>query len=207
LAQFVSTQTGIAIDPIGTPEAPTPSAPDPSGPLRPEAKKLLSAALSQDKPAPDIKGRKIALLGGEGVDGGQLVQVKKTLIAEGCVVELVAAHAGAITDSKGTRQKVNRAAANAPSVIYDGVMVLGGESAAALSQSGLALHFVNEAFRHGKPIAFLAEGSLVREAAHLPETSAEEGVLTVERADTIEPFLRAIRQHRFPRRLVEKVPA
>jgi catalase len=207
LAQFVSAQTGIAIDPIGTPEAPTPSAPDPSGPLRPEAKKLVSAALSQDKPASGIKGRKIALLGGEGVDAGQLEQVKKSLIAEGCVVELVAAHAGVITDSKGTKQKVNRAAANAPSVIYDGVMVLGGESAAALSQSGLAVHFVNEAFRHGKPIAFLAEGGLVREAAQLPETNADDGVITIERSDAIAPFLRAVRQHRFPRRKIEKVPA
>lgn len=207
LAQFVSAQTGIAIDPIGTPEAPTPSAPDPSGPLRPEAKKLVSAALSQDKPASGIKGRKIALLGGEGVDAGQLEQVKKSLIAEGCVVELVAAHAGVIIDSKGTKQKVNRAAANAPSVIYDGVMVLGGESAAALSQSGLAVHFVNEAFRHGKPIAFLAEGGLVREAAQLPETNADDGVITIERSDAIAPFLRAVRQHRFPRRKIEKVPA
>ena len=33
--------------------------------------------------------------------------------------------------------------------------------------SGLAIHFVNEAFRHGKPIAFIAEGKLVREAVRL----------------------------------------
>ena len=181
LAELVSAQTGIAIDPIGTPEAPTPSAPDPAGPLRPGAKTLVSSALSQDKPAPSIKGRKIALLGGEGVDAGQFEQVKKSLVSEGCVVELIAPHAGVIADSEGTRQKVNRAAPNAPSVVYDGVMVLGGESAVVLSQSGIALHFVNEAFRHGKPIAFLAEGQLVRQAAQLPEARAEDGVVTVER--------------------------
>jgi catalase len=208
LAELVSAQTGIAIDPIGTAEAPTPSAPDPSGPLRPEANKLVSSALSLDKPAPGIKGRKIALLGGEGMDAGQLAQAKKLLMAEGCVVELIAAHAGVITDSEGTRQKVNRAAPNAPSVIYDGVMVLGGESAAALSQSGLALHFVNEAFRHGKPIAFLGEAELVREAAQFPDVGVGDGVVTAASgSDGIESFVRAIAQHRFARRKIEIVPA
>ena len=68
LAEAVSTQTGIKVAPLGTPKKPTPSAPTPSGPLRPGAKDLSSPALSQDKPSLTIKGRKIALLGGEGVD-------------------------------------------------------------------------------------------------------------------------------------------
>jgi hypothetical protein len=65
LAEAVSTQTGIKVAPLGTPQKPTPSAPTPSGPLRPGAKDLSSPALSQDKPSLTIKGRKIALLGGE----------------------------------------------------------------------------------------------------------------------------------------------
>src|ERR1700722_5956003 len=158
LAQLVSAQTGIAVAPMGTPKAPTPSAPDPAGPLRPEPRDAMSPALSLDKPAKAIKGRKIALLAGDGVAAAQLGEMKKALLAQGCVVELIAAHAGVITDSAGKAQKVNRAAPNAPSVIYDGVVVLGGESAAALSKSGLAMHFVSEAFRHGKAIAFMSEG-------------------------------------------------
>jgi hypothetical protein len=54
----------------------------------------------------------------------------------------IAAHAGVITDSDGNAQKVNRAAPNAPSVIYDRAVVLGGDSAVALSKSGVAIHFV-----------------------------------------------------------------
>lgn len=76
LAQRVSAQTGIAVAPIGTPEAPTPSAPDPSGPPRLQAKDDASPALSLDKPAPLIKGRKIALLAGDGVHADQLQDVK-----------------------------------------------------------------------------------------------------------------------------------
>jgi hypothetical protein len=123
LAEAVSAQTGIEIAPVGSPENPTPSAPTPSGPLRPEAKDLSSPALSQDKPGDTIKGRRIAVLGGDGVDARQLKAVNDALMAQEALVELSAAHAGMITDSAGKPQKVNRAAPNAPSVIYDAVCI------------------------------------------------------------------------------------
>jgi catalase len=113
LAKAVSTQTGIKVAPVGTPRNPTPSAPTPSGPPRAEAKKLSSPALSQDKPGDTIKGRKIALLGGDGIDAKQLKAVNVALTAEGAVFELIAARAGTITDSAGQSQKVNRAAPDA----------------------------------------------------------------------------------------------
>jgi catalase len=84
IADAVSAQTGIKIAPVGTPKTPTPSAPTPSGPLRPEAKELLSPALSQDRPGETIKGRKIAILGGEGVDATQLTAAKQA--EEGVIV-------------------------------------------------------------------------------------------------------------------------
>jgi catalase len=206
LAQKVSAQTGIAVAPIGTPEDPAPSAPDPSGRLRPQAKDDTSPALSLAKSASLIRGRKIALLAGDGVDADQLQDVRRALLADGCVVELIAAHAGVITDSQGEMQKVNRAAPNAPSVIYDGAVVLGGKSAAALSKSGLAIHFVNEAYRHGKPLAFISDGNLLMKAAKLPEVSAQDGVIAGE-GDAIEAFVKALHQHRFPRRRVDGIPA
>ncbi|HEY4136351.1 MAG TPA: catalase, partial [Alphaproteobacteria bacterium] len=149
LAVGVSAQTGIPVAPVGDAKNPTPSAPSPAGPLDPKAKSLKSPALSQDKPGDSIKGRKVALLGGEGVDARQLKAVKDALTAQGALAELVAPQAGTISDSAGKPQKVNRAAPNAPSVLYDAAVVLGGKSAGALAVSGLAIHFVNEAYRHG----------------------------------------------------------
>ena len=207
LAQKVSAQTGIAVAPMGTPEAPTPSAPDPAGPLRPQTKDNASPALSLDKPALVIKGRRIALLAGDGVDADQLNEMKEALLAQGCVVELIAAHAGVITDSDGKAQKVNRAAPNAPSVIYDGAVVLGGDSAGALSKSGLAIHFINETFRHGKPLVFISNGNLVMKAAKFPKVSVQDGVIAANGDDAIEAFVQALHQHRFPRRSIDSVPA
>jgi catalase len=207
LAEAVSSQTGIKIAPFGTPKNPTPSAPTPSGPLRPEAKDLSSPALSQDKPGDTIKGRKVAVLGGDGVNAEHFEAVKDALIAQDALVELIAAHAGMIIDSAGKPQKVNRAAPNAPSVIYDAVVVPGGSSAAALAKSGLAIHFLNEAYRHGKPIAAISDGSVLLDACSLGEAKAQDGVIVGEGANAIDDLIGALLQHRFPRRLISGVPA
>jgi catalase len=133
--------------------------------------------------------------------------VKEALIAQEALVELIAAHAGIITDSAGEPQKVNRAAPNAPSVIYDAVVVLGGSSADALAKSGLAIHFINEAYRHGKPIAAIADGSLLLDACSLGEVKAPDGVIVGKDANAIDDLIAALLQHRFPRRLIANVPA
>ena len=207
LAEAVSIQTGIKIAPVGTPKTPTPSAPTPSGPLRPAAKELSSPALSQDKPGVTIKGRKIAILGGEGVDAKQLTAVTDAFMAHEAIIELIAARAGTITDSAGKVQKVNRAAPNAPSVIYDAVAVLGGASADALSTAGLAIHFINEAYRHGKPIALIGNGAVLLEACALREATAKDGVIVGDVPNAIHDLIAALLQHRFPRRIIAGVPA
>jgi len=204
LAAMVSDLTGIAVKPAGTPKNPTPSAPDPSGPLKPSAKTLTAEALSQDKPCDSIKGRKIAVLGGDGVDAAQLAAIKARLDAEGALMELIAPRAGMITDSAGKAQKVNRAAPNAPSVVYDAVIVPAGVKGAATD--GLAIHFVNEAFRHGKPIAAIGGGSALLDAASFP--SSADGVVVGDKAKAVlDGFVDALLQHRFPRRDIASVPA
>jgi catalase len=207
LAASVSTQTGIAIAPVGTPENPTPSAPTPSGPLRPGAKDLASPALSQEKPSDTIKGRKVAILGGDGIDAKQLQAVKDALMAEEALAELIAPHAGTVRDSAGKAQKVNRAAPNAPSVVYDAVIIPGGASAAALAESGLAIHFVNEAYRHGKPIAAIDDGALLLDACSLADSTANQGVIVGDAASAIDGLIAALLQHRFPRRPITGIPA
>jgi hypothetical protein len=42
-----------------------------------------------------------------------------------------------------------------------------GESVSALSKSGRAVHFMNEVFRHGKSLAFIADGSLVMKGGEI----------------------------------------
>lgn len=104
----------------------------------------------------------------------EAADARKAAITTAPTAQLIAAHAGTITDSAGKPQKVNRAAPNAPSVVYDAAIVLGGASAAALAKSGLAIHFVNEAYRHGKPLAAIGNGVLLLQACALPAARAED---------------------------------
>ncbi|MBL29147.1 MAG: catalase HPII [Rhodospirillaceae bacterium] len=178
-----------------------------------------SPALSMDKPADSIKGRKIAILAGDGVDGAQLEAVKKALEGEGAVTEVIAKTSGTVKTADGGSIPVDRAAPNAPSVIYDAVFVPGGkDSAAALKKMGLAVHFIDEAFAHFKPIAALGEGvALLRQASlpDLPEggdgVEAVKGVVTgpdgANVSDFAGSFVAAITKHRHFDRQAEGVPA
>ncbi|MEJ0019982.1 MAG: hypothetical protein WDN25_26220 [Acetobacteraceae bacterium] len=85
--------------------------------------------------------------------------------------------------------------------------MLGGASAEVLARSGLAIHFVCEAYRHGKPLAFFGEASAVLKAARLPKPSAADGVIAGDDGDAVAGFIAALHQHRFPRRDVEGIPA
>jgi catalase len=207
LASGVSEKTGIAVNPTGGEGNLTPSAPNPAGPPSQKMAAFRSPALSMDKPGLDIKGRRIALLCGDGVDGDQLTAAKNLFKMHEAIAEVVAAKAGAITTSTGESEKVNRAAPNAASVIYDAVVVLGGASAAVLAEDGLAKGFVSEQFRHFKPIAALGDGAMLLTAANLPDVGADQGVfIGTDTAATLEAFVEGLKMHRFHHRPVKSVP-
>lgn len=203
LASMVSAQTGIAQNRAGTPEAPTPSAPTPSGPLKPEAASLHSPALSMDKPPPVVKGRRIAVLLGDGVDSGKVTAIVQAIIAAGQVPEMIGPTAGAIIDGTGKPLPVNRAAPNAPSVIFDAVLIPAG-MAPAISAMPLAQRFLDEMFRHGKPIAAASDLAPVLEALGIPPG---EGVSISDSTDLPSTLVRDLARHRFPRRVSNLTPA
>jgi C-terminal domain found in long catalases len=66
--------------------------------------------------------------------------------------------------------------------------------------------FLNEAFRDGKPIAAISDGSLLLAACSLGEANHRMGLLSGG-ADVIDDLIAALLQHRFPRRLIAGVPA
>jgi len=196
LATQVSEATGITVKPAGTPEAPTPSAPTPAGPLRKDAEKLRSPALSMDKPPPTIKGRKVAVLLGDGVDTGEVEALLKALSAADLVPETIGPRAGTVAASGGP-MKVNRAAPNAPSVVYDAVLVPAGVGSALAAQT-LAQRFVHEAWRHGKPIAVASDAEVLLEAAGVPTS---DGVAVGDSAGLPAQLIADLGRHRFPRRV------
>ncbi len=196
LARMVSDATGIAVAPAGTPQAPTPSAPTPSGPLRRDAASLSSPALSMDKPPPTIKGRKVAVLVADGVSGSEVQAILAALAKAELVPETIGPVAGNVQAS-GKPLKVNRAAPNAPSVIYDAVVIPAGVGP-ALADMPLVQRFVHEAFRHGKPIALAGDARVVLEAAGVPGDA--EGIDIADKSSLVTRLVASLGQHRYPRR-------
>jgi len=157
---------------------------------------------------PGLKGRKVAILAEDGVDGSIIADLKKALEKEGAMAEVVSKNHGKRKANKGSDVKTDKSHITTASLMYDAVFIPGGrESADKLKQMGDALHFIKEAYKHGKPIAAVGEGSEVIEACRLPElsvfdtTASDKGVVTSRDSgqgnDVIKQLQKVMLQHRF----------
>ncbi len=217
LAQGVGKKIGIAVKRRKvagiTPEA-NASAPSKQGKKSAEA----SPALSMDKAAADIKGRKVAILVADGVNAKDVAAIKSRLDAEKALYEVIAKLPGTVKAEGAGEVAVDRPAPNAASVLYDAVFIPGGAiSADALASFALAVQFVNEAHMHFKPIAAMGDGVKLLAAANVPvggngnpkEVSSELGVVTSNAGSNgkvlINAFVEAMEQHRHYARDVETV--
>jgi catalase len=168
-----------------------------------------SAALSMANTVKDtVKSRKVAILAADGADASSIRVVKDKLSAEGAVVEIIAPRGGFLTAANDEQIEVDQSFLTAASVLFDAVYVAGGANAVAtLEAEANAVHFLNEAFKHCKPIAAHEDALQVLEATYfskkLPpdyreETVLAEGILVGDATDKFATLLvKMIAQHRF----------
>jgi catalase len=118
-----------------------------------------SAALSQEGTIKTAQGRKVAILATDGVDGPQLLALKKALAAAHAEAEVVSKFGGTIKSADGKEIEVDKTFLTTASVLFDAIYVPGGaQSIKALEINTDALNFIREAFGHFKPIAASGEG-------------------------------------------------
>jgi len=84
-------------------------------------------------PPPSLIGRKVAVLVGDGADAKEVQSALAAFAEAGLVAETIGPHGGTVKTS-GKPMKVNRAAPNAPSVVYDAIFVPAGVGAALAAQ-------------------------------------------------------------------------
>lgn len=154
-----------------------------------------SDALSMAHTVKDtIKTRQIAFLIADGVDSSAVTAMKEALLKAGAQVQLVAPRLGAIRTAGGSTFEADQSLLTAASVLFDAVYVPGGaDSVASLQQHPDAIRFVNEAYRHCKPLAVASEGLQLLKATLVPPEEAP-GVVVSGQA---KAFIAAIAQHRF----------
>ncbi len=148
-----------------------------------------SPALSQADQPHSAATRKVAVLIADGVDADSLEPALAPVREQGAKCELLAPRDGRIQTASGGEIKSDRAILTMSSVLYDAVVVAGGEaSVEALTGNGEAVHYVAEAYRHAKPIAAIGAGIRLLQRAPIPEvrladngngTVSEGGVVTV----------------------------
>jgi catalase len=184
------------------------------GPVKAGASVKVSAALSMQNTVKDtIKTRRIAILAAHGCDGNEVALVRAALMTAGAQVDIVSKVLGTIKTADGGELAVDKSQLTVDSILYDAVFVPSGKaSVAALKAQRPVVSFIEDAFRHCKPIGASGEGielllaarvesgAAVADAKSAGEVVSDRGVVTVHRASDLGPFtqalVEAIAQHR-----------
>lgn len=166
--------------------------------------KITSPALSMESsPKGMLKGKRVAILIAPGAEVAQVTALWNELKLEGAVPELVGPFLGEIVPGA---PKATKTLFNSASALFDAVCVPGGKvSVQALRARKDAAPFIQEAFRHAKPIGAIAEGADFVEgviAEDLGDASKGQlpGVVTArggEIATFPKAFTKALGQYRF----------
>ena len=219
LARNIADKLGFEV-PTG-PESPVqrgvPADDDPSDydqmPVNPSVK--VDKSLSLDAIGKSgISTRKIAFLCADGVDGNSLSTMKSALTSQGAMVKILAPHGGRIRTSEGTEEKVDHDYATTASVLFDAVFIPSGEkSVEKLKKEANVIKFLNEVYKHCKPIAVDGNARELQEPTYFngkwDGDLQEQGIIvqqgTPEKLS--QDFIRIIEKHRFwNREGVELIP-
>ena len=186
-------------------------------PVKVDLKLKASAPLSMANTKNDsIQTRQVAVLAANGVDDKGMDEVIAALQKQGAQAVIIAPKLGKIKGLSGAETEVNQSFLIASSVLFDAIYVAGGAKSvnALLSESG-ALHFIEEAYKHCKPIALDTEARPILDntyIAGIKETEGydplADGVVIGKGKALATRFIAAMKQHRFwDREKLNKIPA
>jgi len=192
---------GLGMDPL--PEPLPLALPEPA---EPEVKKSPALSLLARPGDGSIRGRKIAILVGPGVEAGSISKVQAALVEQGAVARLVGPRIGPFGTADGQAVDADASLENEPGFLFDALVLPDGEEAvAALAQDGHTLEFIKDQFRHCKTILAFGASQKLLVRAGLPVTMdkslAQGGTgLILAAADDAESaaaaFIAGVAKHR-----------
>jgi len=148
-----------------------------------------------------IHGRRIGILVADGVEERGVTSVKNTLEGVGATVKLVGPTLKPVHSVNAGDVAIDCALATSPSLLYDAIVIGGGDAAlAALRSMPHALEFVRDAYLHCKTIAYFPGAESLLFSAGLPqELSGLAGVIALSPALELketDELTRLITSHR-----------
>jgi catalase len=192
---------GLGMDPL---PAPLPLAlPNPA---KPEVKKSPALSLMARPGDGSLRGRKVALLVGPGVQADAIEQLQAALLERGAVGRLVGPRIGGFSTAAGGMVDADASMENEPGFLFDGLVLPDGEEAvAALAQDGHTAEFIKDQFRHCKTILAIGASRKLLTQAGLPQSMDKSmaqggtGLIVVGAGQTaagIAAFLDGLAKHR-----------
>lgn len=129
-----------------------------------------SKALTQHDHQPLIpKGRKVAVLLAEGFSSTEFNSYKKEFKASQVEIVPVSNKLGTIKSAEGESVEVMKTFVTTAPYVFDGLIVLGGKkSVDELMTVPKATMFINETFRHNKPLSFSRDAMELFKKSNIP---------------------------------------
>jgi catalase len=168
-----------------------------------------SSTLSVDNTRKDtIMTRKIAILIEDGFNHEEVMNIKEFLEKEGATTEFISKDLKNKKSSENKEVKIEKSYLTSSSIMYDAVYIPGGENIGEMEKKGETIHFINEAFKHCKPIGATAEGIDLLANTQISEVKfavgskviSDMGVVTIKDAKDLSEFKNvfkdAIAEHR-----------
>ncbi|MEK8029456.1 catalase [Ideonella sp. DXS29W] len=151
-----------------------------------------------------IRSRKVAILVANGVESGLLGSVAQTMLDQGATSRYVGLRVGPIATANGEPIDADASMENSPSVLFDAVVLPGGEAAVqALAADPHTVPFIRDAWLHGKTILSIGASStllgMAGVMATLPTGEPDPGIAQVgpdDAAHACSWLVNAMAQHR-----------
>jgi catalase len=171
---------------------------------KPEVDHSDSLSLLARPGSDGIQTRRVAILVADGVDAKAAEAIHEALLGRGAVPRFVGMKLGQVRGANGAALDIEVSMEAAPSVVWDGLIVPGGDDAASeLTESGHALEFLKDQYRHCKPILLYGATRALLEKAGIPvELDSGESdtglLLSADGAveEGVGQFVTALTQHR-----------
>lgn len=162
-----------------------------------------SPALSMENlKGESIKGRKVVIIVDEGFDYPSVMNMKEMLMQNDAMPKILSKFQGMIKSSSGETLETDESETTAESVMFDALYIPGGAHVDQLKKQGFVLHFINEAYKHCKPLA--ASGNAIDLFSDLKEKTGQlelssngitedKGVVTAMNSENMREFAEQFR--------------
>jgi catalase len=169
-------------------------------PPAPEVSKSPALSLMARPGDGGIRTRKVAIVVADGSDGKQVAALQQALFDAGAIGRLVGPRVGRFATAAGESMDADASLENEPGVLFDGLIVPGGDgNSELLAADGRLIEHIRDQYRHGKTLMFLGEAGSILEACGIAASGEDDpGLLVFSKATARAPaaFIAALSSHR-----------